>query len=552
MMNKQLKQIMVMLLIGIMLMTGCQSAAKADENTASSTEATAAQASESTDLHYEGSLQFTGMAAPFEVPYDTIYAMPAVEATVHSVSSSGEESDNTVKGVLLETILSEHGISQKDFSAIRMIAGDGYAIDITADLLNSKDIILAYAFDGATLEEKELPLRVAMDDVRSMYFVSNLVEIAAISGETEAVESVPAKLVMLETACASGLAKEAFTYYESEDESVLMSDLIDAYVANGKGNTAFKANDGFEKSEDYDVVYNGYLKITGEDAPLFTGKDLPKGMNVKSVMMLGIGDTTFVSAQSALTYGQMNGTVGDVTGVKIADVLSAAGIEGAQFKLADNTGYEVTLTSDEIEQGILVVSEDGTVAAKFDESMPKKYNVKNLLTIEAVSDDDASTSGDTAASGDSAANEGTGSTDATTENASTAADESAMEAWTVTFEGLSDGAFEMTSERAQRKLTLVSLHTENKKDDVIKPNDWEGYRVLDMLDFLHVEDFSALVFTASDGYEIELPKEQIDDETILAVTKNGEPIKTENLVQLVQNTEFSTTWVKGVVKITVK
>lgn len=534
-MSKQLKKMFVLLMICTMLMAGCQSATDKAAEASAPTEASE-QASANDVLHYEGSLSFTGIAEPFEVSYDDIYAMPAVEASVHNVSSSGEEADDDVKGVLLETILAEHGMTQKDFSAIRLIAGDGYAIDVTADILNSKDIILAYEFDGAPLEEKQMPLRAAIDDVRSMYYVSNLVEIAAISDNAEVTESVPAKLVLLETAYASGIEKESFTYYESEDESVLMSDLVDAYVTEGKGIPAFKANDGFEKSEDYDVVYSGYLKITGEDAPLFTGKDLPKGMNVKSVMTLGIGDTTFVSVGSALAYGQMNSTVGDVEGIKITDVLAAAGIKGDVFKFSDNTGYEVEITKEELASGILRLSDDGTAAAKFDESMPKKYNVKNLLTIEAL-----------AVATDSAADaaEATGTAEATDATA-------ALPEWTVTFDGLSDGSFDLTSEKAARKLTLVSLHTENTKNDEKKPNDWEGYRVLEILDFLHVEDFNALVITAGDGYEVELPKDQIDDETIFAVIKNGEPVKTENLVQFVQNTEFSTTWVKGVVKITIK
>ncbi|MBS7526901.1 hypothetical protein KHM83_09445 [Fusibacter paucivorans] len=544
-MTKQFRRILVLLMTCAMLMTGCQSADSQTAKTAETTSAPAAaeQTTEGVSLHYEGSLKFTGMAEPFEVAYDDIYAMPFVETSVHSVSSSGEEADNTVKGVLLETILAEHGMSQKDFSTIRLIAGDGYAIDVTADLLNNKDIVLAYEFDGAALEEKEMPLRAAIDDVRSMYYVSNLVEIAAISEGVEAMESVPARMVMLETAYASGIETEPFTYYESEDKSVLMSDLVDAYVSEGKGNPAFKANDGFEKSEDYDVVYNGYLKITGEDAPLFTGKDLPKGMNVKSVMTLGVGDTTFISVGSALAYGQMNGTVGDVEGIKLIDALTAAGIEGDLFKFSDNTGYEVEITKEELASGILRLSDDGTAAAKFDESMPKKYNVKHLLTIEAVAGEATMEAADVSETTDTAnvSTEGTDG-DAAVE----------LPEWTVTFDGLSDGSFDLTSEKAARKLTLISLHTEHTKNDEKKPNDWEGYRVLEMLEFLHVEDFSALVITAGDGYEVELPKDQIDEDTILAVIKNGEPVKADNLVQLVQNTEFSTTWVKGVVKITVK
>lgn len=216
-------------------------------------------------------------------------------------------------------------------------------------------------------------------------------------------------------------------------------------------------------------------------------------------------------------------------GVALDVFMDKVGLDSAYYVFTSSDGYQVELSKKSLNKGIIYLDNSSQYKVIFDESLPKSASIKDILFIEA--------------------SEGNNAVD----GAAQAEDDKNDISWTIMVDGLSDGSFDFTSDRAERKLETVQLHTERIKNDQKKPEDWEGYKVLDVLSFLKVEDFNALAITASDGFEIELSKEQIDHETILAVVKNGEPLTdTDNLVQLVQNTEFSSSWVKGVSKITVK
>jgi hypothetical protein len=496
------------------------------------------ESKESTTLTYEGQLKFNGLAE-FAVDFDDIYNMPTVDRTVKHISSSGEETSNDITGVLLSDILSANGLDQQTLGSIRFTAGDGYAIDVPQEIIQEKEIILAWIFDGEHLDEKKIPLRIAIDDVRSMYYVSNLAEVTIgqaqeiVKEERESKESDKA-IVMMDTALAS-LETIPYTYYDSEDMAFNAKDLFDKYVDKASESVGFIANDGYEKTESFDVVNEGFIKFTGEDAPLFTGKDLPKGMNVKYIMSLSVADVTFISVSSAMEMLTVE-TVDGETGVNLKELVEFTGLKADTYMLKASDGYEKEVTANDLAMGIVYLSDANTVTAIFNTENPAKSKVKELLIIEAGSN-----------SIEEVVEE------STVESTGESTGEVSGLAWVVTVDGLSDGSFDFDKERAERKLTLVNIHTEKKKNDEITPEDWQGYRVLDILNFLKVDDFNSIVVTAGDGYQVELAKDQVDDETILAVVKNGQPMTEEdNLIQLVQNTEFATTWVKDVAKITVK
>jgi hypothetical protein len=510
--------IFFLMMVMVITMVGCQSGAESEP------------APKSTTLSYDGELAFTGLDESFTVAYNDIYGMETVTTEVDSVTSAGEENNNTVEGVLLETILNEHDLSQKDFATIRFIAGDGYGIDVTQDLLQEKDIILAFMFDGEQLDEKKMPIRVAMNDVRSMYFVSNLVEVQFIRTAKDNVEAAdgPQKIMILETAM-NGLEKAPYTYYDSEDQAIEVSQLFETYDVQEVGQVHFVASDGFEKSEDYGVLNEGYIKVDGVDSPLFTAPDLPKGMNVKSIMKLEVGNTVFASVEKALEVLE-NKTIEDNSGVSLKALIEMVGLEGNFYTFTAADGYSVEISKESLELGMIHLNNSGQYKLKFDQPLPKASGVKDILTIE-VSD-------------------GSKALDAGIEMAPEPAAEG--EGWVVTFEGLADGSFDFDQDRAERKLEKVSLHTERTKNDAKIPEDWEGYRVMDILSWLHVDTFESLTIIAQDGYEVMITSDLVDDETILADTKDGEMMTDDNKLQLVQNTEFSTSWVKGVVKIIVK
>lgn len=519
--------------------TGASTEVETEAKTEANTEETTSEAlvEESKDLlSYDGTLRIFNEDTEFEIAYNDIYSMEAVQADVKHISSSGEESNNMVEGVTLESILSKYSLSKQEYTGIRFTAGDGYAITVPGDVFMDKDVILAYKFDGELLEDKKMPLRVAINDVRSMYYVANVVSVELLKVETdETSEAVDTgSMVMLETVTAT-LENEDFMYYDSNDKAVKMTEILTMVPATGS-HVEFVASDGYAKEESIEVVTEGYIKTTGEDAPLFTGLDLPIGMNVKYVLTMVIGDTSFVSVASAM---EANGlmAVGDYEGVKLSEAIMMAGIEGDFYTLTANDGYSVEVTSASTSEAILYVSDEGTVTVRFDAKYPKNTTVKGLLSVTV-------TDGSKTEMAVEEDKEETVEEDKVVEES--------VASWVVTVNGLSDGSFDFDSDRAERKLDLVAVHTARSKNDVVTEEDWEGYKVTDVLEFLRVEEFKSLTITAGDGYEIELMKEAIDDETILAVTKNGQALsEADNMVQLVQNTQFATTWIKGVAAITV-
>ncbi|WP_461204699.1 molybdopterin-dependent oxidoreductase [Clostridium sp. DL1XJH146] len=518
---KKLKMRVVAMLVvalSIFMLTGCGSTS----NNASNGDA-------SGSYTYEGSLKLTGLDEDFEVAYNDIYAMETVTEHMKNLTSAGETQETDVTGVKLDDILASKEISQKDFSTIRLIAGDGYSIDVPMDIISEKDIVLAFEFDGEGLDEKTQPIRAAINDVRTMYWTSNLVEINFVKGDGASVENSegPSKIVFLETA-TKGLTEEDYTYYDSDDKAIKVDDLFKEYIPDATSDVNFVAADGFEKSEKIDVLLQGYIKTTGENVPLFLSPDLPKGMQVKDILVLTCDDTSFVSAAKSLEKF----TARDArkkTGVALDELVEAAGLNGGSYTITASDGYSTEVTSEDLLKGI-IYEEEGQYSVKFTEDMPKSTNIKDVLSIEIA----------------------TGSEETSTEEKS-ADDAAASTSWEITFEGLSDGSFALGSDKAASKLTLTSIEaTKTSKSGEESVQAWDGYKVLDALEFLHVEDFTSLKVVASDGYEAEFTKSEVDDSMILGITVDGENLsEDDNLVQLVSKNLASNKWVKGVSKIIV-
>ncbi len=487
-----------------------------------------ANQSENNSLSYEGELEFSGLKESFSIAYNDIFLMEKVTASVHSVTSTGEELDNIVSGVLLENILKEHGISQNDFESIRLISEDGYAINVPKEILSQKDIILAYEFDGEYLTENEQPLRVAIDDVRSMFFVSNLVEIDFSAFVDADSNEEGNKVIILETAI-NNLPVEDYNYGEVIDKAVKVSDLFSTYRSNGQHGIGFVASDGFKKTETYEILLKGYLKITGEYAPMFLAPDLPEGMHVKQILTLDADEVTFVSVAQSYNVIEER-TIGNQTGIKLEKFLEMTGLDGDYYVFTAVDEYKVELSKESLEKGIILIDDTFKCIVKFDESLPKSAAISDVVTIET--------------------SDGLLVVDKQSDS-DVIVKESDSAEWIITVEGLEDGSFDFSSTKAESKLECISLHTERSKNNVKYPEDWNGYKVVDLLSFLNVEDFNSLIFIAGDGYEVELLNENIDEETILAILKNDKKID-DNTVQLVQNTKFATTWVRDVAKIVVK
>jgi len=314
------------------------------------------------------------------ISVERLKELPVVEKDVTSVDSSGDEDDYTVKGALFSDLLESMDASQEDLKAVRLIAGDGYSIDIPEPVLQNRQIILAYEINGEPLREKVKPVRVIIPEERAMYWIKNLTKINVV----EMVKTVDINsLVFLETAVTQ-VKKVDYTYYESEDKAVKAASLADHIgLTTDKRTVAFRAVDGYEKDEKLDIFREGYLKVTGDHAPMFLSPEIPKGMYVKDVLYVNYGSSSICSVSSAMKTFE-KATIDGTEGVSLVKVAAEAGLITAdKYKLTAVDGYSVEISAADMENGIVYLEGEEMVRCSFSE-LSKKYWVKNLYKIEPI------------------------------------------------------------------------------------------------------------------------------------------------------------------------
>lgn len=325
------------------------------------------------------SLKISGFSdGDIEVTVAELKGLPVVEENVTSVNSSGKKSNYAIKGAYLSDLLKEYGKKQSDLKAIRFIAGDGYGIDVPGDIMEQQVIILAYQINGQPIEEKYKPVRAVIPEERSMYWVKNLIEIKVI----DYVEPAEYKrLTFLETA-VDNVETTDYTYYESVDKAVKTSGLMDYLQINNEVRTVnMVAADGFIKDEEKDIFENGYIKVTGEAAPMFLSPDIPKGMYVKELTFVGSGDDVIFSYDRGLDVFEETDIDGH-KGIKISSLLSEAGLVKAdKYSLIASDGYKIEVTYNDLEEGIVYKDEKGRIRSLF-KNLSKKTSIKYLQIIK--------------------------------------------------------------------------------------------------------------------------------------------------------------------------
>ncbi len=304
-----------------------------------------------------------------EITGEQLMAFAPVEITATSVNSAGETNDVSAKGVYLETVLATLGVSQADYAGIVFTATDGYSIEVPKSVLEIRDILIAYEVNGEPCSPRTI-----VPEERAMYWVKFLGTIELL----EHIEVVPVDtLFVLETMTAA-LAGEDYKYYDSVDQAVPVADIFTAYLTAQPDFVTLISVDGLNKYDKYDTVAAQFIKITGEDAPLFIGPNLPEGMRLKHTLLIKLDNEAVVSVVSAMVKD------GLTESVPLTALLEIAGILDAEtYKLAGGDGYAVDIAKADLEKGVVTI-EDGVVVVRF-AGLEKNTTVKGLLRIEAVS-----------------------------------------------------------------------------------------------------------------------------------------------------------------------
>jgi len=313
------------------------------------------------------------------ISMDEIMQLEMVERKVMAEPKEGEEkTERSVRGVILDDVFQKFiGVAQADLFAIRFVAGDGYAIEVAKDLLQSKEIILAYEIDGKPLEDYEKPLRSIVPEVFEMYWVKNLVKIEVVEERQQAQIS---RIILIETRI-NGIPDYEYVYDDSRDRAVKIADLLFDFGDEKVSDTVYMLSiDGLEKNEKLTLFKDALIKYTGEHAPVLTAEDIPRGMWVKQILYFIYGNSAYFSTVSG--FGTFS--VSDVDGksvIKLTDVFSRCGIADSEkyiFKAVDN--YSAEIEKDSINSGYIYTGDDGLPAVFF-EGLPKNTSIKDLVYI---------------------------------------------------------------------------------------------------------------------------------------------------------------------------
>lgn len=103
------------------------------------------------------------------VTIEHLKELDCITKKTHSTSDKIGEVRAT--GPLLETLLEEYQVSQKDFSKIKIYGKDDYDITLSRRVLEEEDIILAFGIDGEPLHEEAIPIRIIIPESDSAYWI---------------------------------------------------------------------------------------------------------------------------------------------------------------------------------------------------------------------------------------------------------------------------------------------------------------------------------------------------------------------------------------------
>ena len=205
-----------------------------------------------------------------------------------SINSKGTEKQVRARGVLLETVLKERGLSQADFDSAAVSAPDGYAISVPGSVLRARDILIAFEINGEPLD---FP-RLVVPEERAMYWIKNLRSIDFSGyGQAQAEEQPVTREISLGDLIERLKDRaEEYKYYDEICKALPISLLLNEIYAPKTANIIIKSADSLTRTEKYETFAAQLLVFEGtEAAPLYTGPELPAGMRVKNVVSFQIG-----------------------------------------------------------------------------------------------------------------------------------------------------------------------------------------------------------------------------------------------------------------------
>ncbi|MDR0886040.1 MAG: hypothetical protein LBN22_06750 [Clostridiales Family XIII bacterium] len=310
---------------------------------------------DSSSLHYlDQKITIVGVSdEDFTVTVSNLTKLDRVEKKAEATRSNGDIVKMKAVGPTLETFLAQYDKLPTDYSSVRFTATDGYSIAIPREILERREIVLAY-MDGKHAFGKDMaPLRVVVLGERAMYWARMVNKIEFETG-TESLTTD--KVVFLDTI----LPDMNSTYSEEEGGDIVSTiDLLTKYGGlDSDGKVYMSAYDGLKKNETIDNFLKGYIKYTGEMTPQFCSPDLPPGMNLDGIVSARVGGVIYYSLNRALEVLPEKEAAG-VKGIGFTDIIKDGGFKRANlYQITDKDGNYSVFNEHEIVKGVFTKDND--------------------------------------------------------------------------------------------------------------------------------------------------------------------------------------------------
>jgi hypothetical protein len=278
-----------------------------------------------------------------------LVALESVSEKAEGLRSNGDIVKFTAVGPTLDTFLTQYGKSKTDYTGVRFSSTDGYSVIIPRELLEKREIVLAYMNGTRSLDKQNKPLRVIVIGERAMYWARMVNRIEFLS---DADVTLTSKIVFLDTV----LPAMGGTYSEEEGGDIVSTiDLLGAYGGMTEGGKVnMQAYDGLKKTETIENFLKGYLKYTGDMTPQFCSPDLPEGMNMDGIISARTGGVVYYSLARAMEGLPIRDFEGQI-GIGATDIIRDVGfVSSDTFRLETVDGTLKLVSAADLAVGIFV------------------------------------------------------------------------------------------------------------------------------------------------------------------------------------------------------
>jgi hypothetical protein len=131
------------------------------------------------DLSYANTtITITGLAdKPFKITPTELAKLDCVNNMIETKNSYNNTVRVQATGPLLTSFIESQNANLSDFSSVKIVAADGYKVELTPDDLATKKYVLAIRTGDEPLKGEEIPLRLISPDTKSSYWVSGIKEL---------------------------------------------------------------------------------------------------------------------------------------------------------------------------------------------------------------------------------------------------------------------------------------------------------------------------------------------------------------------------------------